>query len=116
MVLRSPDIERASTFYSAMGLSLTKHRHGNGPEHYACCIGGFVFEIYPLGKHPSTIGTRIGFSVNDVDSTISALVNVGAELVVPASDGEWGRRAVVKDLDGHTVELLSPPDRDRIMT
>src|SRR5688572_14810480 len=47
-VLRSTDIDRASKFYSEMGLSFTKHRHGRGPEHYASCVNGFVFEIYPI--------------------------------------------------------------------
>ena len=114
-VLRSPDIDRASAFYSTMGLLFTKHRHGTGPEHFTSCVAGFVFEIYPLGKHPPTIGTRIGFSVDDVDAIVTMLVAIGAELISPASDSEWGRRAVVKDLDGHVVELLTPPNRDKIV-
>lgn len=115
-VLRSPDIHRASKFYSQMGLLFTKHRHGTGPEHYTSCVNGFVFEIYPQGKHPPTAGTRIGFSVDDVDSIVDILLGVGAELISPAADTEWGRRAVVRDLDGHVVELLTPPGRDRIVT
>ena len=114
-VLRSPDIDRASNFYSALGLLFTKHRHGTGPEHYASCVNGFVFEIYPLGKHPPTIGTRIGFSVDDVDAIVPMLLGIGAELVSSVADSEWGRRAVVKDLDGHIVELLTPPNRDKIV-
>ncbi|MFO1046138.1 MAG: VOC family protein [Planctomycetaceae bacterium] len=115
-VLRSPDIDRASTFYSEMGLLFTKHRHGSGPEHYTSCVDGFVFEIYPLGKNPPTVGTRIGFSVEDVDSIVTMLVAIGAELMSPAAESEWGRRVVVKDLDGHVVELLTPPNRDKIVS
>lgn len=115
VVLRSPDIDRASEFYSEMGLLFTKHRHGNGPAHYTSCVYGLVFEIYPLGRHPPTIGTRIGFSVDDVDSITSMLVSIGAELVSLPTDTEWGRRAVIKDLDGHTVELLTPPNRDEVV-
>jgi len=116
VVLRSPDIDRASQFYSEMGLLLTKHRHGNGPEHYSSCVDGFVFEIYPLGKRQPTLDTRIGFSVDDVDSIVSMLVAIGAELVSPVAESEWGRRAVVKDFDGHTVELLTPPNRDKVVS
>jgi hypothetical protein len=43
------------------------------------------------------------------------LVAIGAELISPAADSEWGRRAVVKDLDGHVVELITPPNRDIIV-
>ena len=112
-VLRSPDIDRASNFYRRIGLLFTKHRHGNGPEHYTSCVDGFVFEIYPLGKHPPTTSTRIGFSVDDVDSIVPMLIAISAELISPTADSEWGRRAVVKDLDGHIVELLTPPNRDK---
>ncbi len=115
LVLRSPDIDRAAKFYAEMGLLFTKHRHGTGPEHYSACVDGFVFEIYPLGNHPPTTGTRIGFSVDDVDSIVTMLVAMGAELISPPADSEWGRRAVVKDLDGHVVELLKPPSRVTIV-
>lgn len=113
LVLRSPDIDRAAEFYSEIGLLFTKHCHGSGPEHYTSCVGGFVFELYPLGNQPPTIGTRIGFSVNDVDSMVPMLVALGAKVISPAADTEWGRRAVVKDFDGHVVELLTPPNRDQ---
>ncbi len=115
MVLRSPNIDRASAFYSEMGLLFVKHRHGTGPEHYTSCVDGFVFEIYPQGDHPPTIGTRIGFSVEDVDAIVPLLVALGAELMVPPVDSPWGRRAVLKDFDGHVVELLTPPHRDIIV-
>ena len=91
-VLRSPDIDRAAEFYSRLGLVFLKHRHGSGPEHDASCVDGFVFECYPLGKHAPTIGTRIGFSVADVDSIASLLVEIGAEWVSPPADGEWEGR------------------------
>lgn len=115
LVLRSPDIDRASRFYSEMGLLLEKHRHGNGPEHYTSCVDGFVFEIYPIQNHPPTNGIRIGFSVDDVDSVLPLLIAVGGEIISPAADSPWGRRAVVKDLDGHVVELITPPERDIIV-
>ena len=108
IVLRSPHIGRAVRFYEALGLDFDKHRHGNGPEHYASEHGGVVFEIYPLGsKHSSTTSTRIGFAVDDVDSVVEHLEEAGGQVVSPPTDSEWGRRAVIKDLDGHTVELVS---------
>ena len=70
-------------------------------------MGGVVFEIYPASaKYPSTAATRIGFRVLLVDEIVVRLVAVGAEVLTPASDSEWGRRAVVKDFDGHVVEIV----------
>ena len=95
-------------FYRAMGLSFTRHAHGTGPEHYTSELSGVVFEIYPAtAKIPSTAGTRIGFRVDSVDEVIGALEALGAKVVSPPADSEWGRRAVVKDLDGHVVELTA---------
>lgn len=110
VVLRARDMERAALFYSKMGLQFQKHRHGRGPEHYSSVVGGFVFELYPLLDQPPTTGTRVGFSVADVDAVFDQLTELGAEVVVRPADSEWGRRAVVKDFDGHAVELLTPLD------
>lgn len=45
VVLRSPDIDRAATFYRTMGLILTRHSHGAGPEHYSSEVGGLVLKF-----------------------------------------------------------------------
>ncbi len=113
LVLRSPDIHRAEAFYRQLGLLFLPHRHGNGPEHYTSTVNGFVFELYPLRPDDlPTTNVRIGFSVDDVDGIVELVTEVGAQLVVSPCDSEWGRRAVVKDLDGHTVELVTPPGRN----
>jgi lactoylglutathione lyase len=108
VVLRSPDIDRAALFYRQLGLLLTRHSHGSGPEHYSSEVSGMVFEFYPLTpKSQPTTGTRIGFQVDSVDAIVPLLSQIGAEIIIPPTDSEWGRRAVVKDLDGHVVELLN---------
>lgn len=109
LVIRSSAIERAVTFYQRIGLPFHRHSHGKGPEHYASNVGGFVFEIYPQRNADEiTTSTRIGFSVNDVDGVVQLLREVQATIVTEPADTEWGRRAVVKDFDGHTVELVTP--------
>ena len=112
LVIRSQDIDHAVTFYESIGLKFDKHSHGTGPLHYASEIDGFVFEIYPLSpKQQPTTWTRIGFSVADVDTLVSVLEKLGAKIVSNPKNSEWGRRAVVKDLDGHTVELVETPNK-----
>ena len=107
IVLRSPDMPRAAEFYSRLGLHFTRHQHGSGPEHFAAELGSGVFELYPQSPDgPSTLGTRIGFSVPSLDSAIAALSEYPAAIISPPKDSEWGRRAVVADPDGHRVELL----------
>ncbi|WP_442483962.1 VOC family protein [Aeoliella sp. SH292] len=106
VVLRSANLSRAQAFYEVLGLSFDTHRHGNGPEHLACERDGFVFELYPLADMP-TSATRIGFAVDDVDRVVSELQAIGAELHQAPKDSPWGRRAVMRDFDGHLVELVA---------
>ncbi|MFN3165426.1 MAG: VOC family protein [Phycisphaeraceae bacterium] len=114
VVILSSDIDKAEQFYKELGLFFEREQHGNGPEHLAACgeAGGVVFEIYPLGpKHQPTTSTRLGFSIDDVDAYIERLTELGGSVVSTPKDSEWGRRAVIKDPDGHTVELITQLNR-----
>ncbi|HEV7298934.1 MAG TPA: VOC family protein [Tepidisphaeraceae bacterium] len=109
VVLRVSDIDRSAAFYGLLGLTFTKHAHGSGPQHYASESDGFVFELYPAtAEQPVSASARIGFTVADVDDATSKLAATpGARVVTAPKDSEWGRRAVVADLDGHRVELVT---------
>lgn len=54
-----------------------------------------------------TRGVRLGFRVDSVDGLVPLLEAAGAEVVSAPHDSEWGRRAVIRDPDGHTVELVT---------
>jgi lactoylglutathione lyase len=105
IVIRAREVERLGTFYSALGLAFTKHRHGNGPEHLSSNVGETVFEIYPANGEESTISTRLGFSVPSLTEAMADLRRLKATIVTEPCDTEFGRRAVVKDFEGHKVEI-----------
>ena len=76
VVIRSPDIDKSAAFYSALGITFSKHSHGTGPEHYASEGEGVTLEIYPETDTASaTTGTRIGFKVRDLDVLLPILVS-----------------------------------------
>ncbi len=106
LVLRSPDPSGLADFYSRLGLAFERHWHGNGPEHFGAESGGTVLEIYPLDSTGgATAAVRLGFAVADVDKSCSDLLAAGGTAVRSPCASQWGRRAVVQDLDGHKVEL-----------
>jgi catechol 2,3-dioxygenase-like lactoylglutathione lyase family enzyme len=106
VVLRSPDITRSAAFYTRVGLQFHLHRHGSGPEHFSSeLVGGGVFELYPVDKGTTVVGTRIGFRVPSVDEAVTALAEYPGAVVSKPGDSEWGRRAIVLDPDGNKVEL-----------
>ena len=106
VVIRAQDIDRLATFYTALGFHFTKHRHGKGPEHLSSTIGQTIFEIYPSnGANESTVSTRLGFSVPSLTNALGQLRELDATVLIEPCDTEFGRRAVVKDFEGHKVEL-----------
>ncbi len=110
VVIRVSDLERASRFYEALGLQFTRERHGNGPEHLTTKSLGWVFEIYPQGNGASTAGAVVGFQVESIERALAAVQLLGAEVVLRPANGPWGLRAVVRDPDGHRVELSQTPE------
>lgn len=108
LVIRVADLGAARRFYEALGLDPQVEQHGTGPEHLSCVKHGIVFEIYPRqAGTKSTAAVRIGFSVPALDSHfLSKLRGSGAEFVSEPGDSEWGRRVVLRDPDGHRIELV----------
>lgn len=106
LVIRAHDVDRSAAFYEALGLQFTRHRHGGGPEHLCATVGETVFEIYPAaGTAENTVSTRLGFSVVSLSATLSSLQAMQATVLSEPSETPYGRRAVVKDFEGHKVEL-----------
>ncbi len=106
VVIRSRDLDRLATIYSALGLQFTRHRHGKGPEHLSATLGETVFEIYPATRpEESTAATRLGFSVPSLNATLDQLRQLGATILTAPADTPFGRRAVVQDFEGHKIEL-----------
>lgn len=113
LVLRAADLERAARFYSALSLVFVRHQHGTGLVHYACeSAAGFVFELYPRQERQlSTKATRLGFRVDSIREAVAALVSEGGTILQEPEESPWGLRAVVRDPDGHTVELTEATEK-----
>jgi catechol 2,3-dioxygenase-like lactoylglutathione lyase family enzyme len=105
MVIRISDLERSRAWYESLGLDLQSEQHGNGPLHYACVLGGTVFELYPASeKNPVSLGVRLGFSVRRIRERLAT--SPLAESVVQQPAIIEGRlRAVLVDPDGIKVEV-----------
>jgi hypothetical protein len=106
-VIRSDDMHSLAAFYSAIGLSLVKHDHPPCGEHYSTVDGSCVFEICQRkANQGTTTDIFFGLNVPSVDRAVeSAMTNQGTVVRSP-EDSEWGRTAIIRDLDGHRVMLI----------
>ncbi|MBS4218254.1 VOC family protein [Bacillus sp. FJAT-49711] len=110
IVLKSNNLEASVSFYKELGLKFKKEQHGKGPEHYACELDHLVFEIYP-STEKQIEKIRIGFAVEKLENMIEALRSKGKKITTEPKMSPWGKRAVVIDPDGNSVELLESLDK-----
>lgn len=65
-----------------------------------------------LHERPPTAGDFAlspAFRVADVDAATRAAVEAGAVVIDPPADQSWGeRQAVLRDVDGHVICLVTP--------
>ena len=106
LVLRSHRLEQTKNFYEALGIAFTREQHGSGPVHYSGHLGGTLLELYPLSSElPEENSVRLGFAIEDLESTMDLLRGAGATILSQPEEKAWGYRAVIRDPDGRAVEL-----------
>ncbi|MFI0787691.1 VOC family protein [Streptomyces lydicus] len=95
VVLYTERLQECRDFYSGLGLTFAREKHGAGPEHYAAVLGeGVVLELYPASSaRPATGSLRLGLVVRAKDA-------------VAAGPAQPTGRQIVTDPDGRTVEVL----------
>lgn len=110
LVLRACDPKALADFYAALGLSFRCEKHGDGPSHFAAEIGDSVLEIYPRRpSEPSTAALRLGLNIPSMDRALNRLRDEAGDIVAAPRMTRWGMRAVVKDPEGHCLELIEKP-------
>ena len=90
-----------------LGMTFQQEQHGSGPVHWAADLDGIVLEIYPAKSGDEVdAATRLGFTVDNAVSVLEALRLSNVEIVSELKQTRWGFRAVVRDSDGRSVELV----------
>ncbi len=105
VVLRCEDIERSREFYECFELSFERHRHGNGPEHFAASDEfAIILELYPASVSNPADRCGLGFGVPNLEIAAARLRERGFE-PGPTMEQPWGVTFVVRDPDGRRVEV-----------
>lgn len=105
VTLRCKDVHTSRVFFETLGLESVVVHHKDGSQHYDCKAGGQTIELYPR-RRGDTNELRLGFQVNDLGDVLLDLRSQGIE-VLQTLGAPVVRYAVVKDPDGHTIELRS---------
>ncbi len=98
LVIRCADLARSLSFYEALGLRFVAERHGAGPAHHSCELGGLVLELYPA-TDSVTSGLRLGLQVRGVAAAVERAGGAGGGRLGPAGS------VVLRDPDGNEIAL-----------
>ncbi|MEM8891794.1 MAG: VOC family protein [Bacteroidota bacterium] len=107
LVIRTQNPEALKEQYEELGFQFQYHKHATGPFHYAHEEKNFVFEIYPLKKSQEIAddSLRLGFSIERLEDSLEKLRQTNWKIISEVQDSEWGKFAIIQDLDGRKVEL-----------
>lgn len=103
-VIHSDDLDLSVRFYSALGLSFVKEKHGNGLEHYAAELGQTVLEIYPGTPGSNTSPLVIGFHVSNLSEILEALQQSFPDILVKHHSNT---RVMIAGPSNHKVQLTT---------
>jgi lactoylglutathione lyase len=104
VVLRCADLEASRAWYAALGLTLAREQHDGGAPHYSTNVGFATLELYPKRAHGSS-GLRLGLTLTGGADVIRRALALGGELVRPGAPEDIDTAAVIRDPDGHTLDI-----------
>jgi len=88
------DLKRTREYPGVVGLGLAR---------------GIELMLHERPPTAGDAGVSPSFRVADVDATVRAALGAGATLVDAPADQTWGeRQAVLHDVDGHVVCIVTP--------
>jgi len=107
--LNTSDLETAGEFYRSLNIRTTTME--GAPGYYALKVGDRTvggmqgLDNSPPGTPPHWMTY---FAIDDVDSTVDALIRANGSVLVPPFDMMAGRMAVVQDPQGASFALIKP--------
>lgn len=121
------DMAASLDFYRRLGIAVPRAEDAAGPHVQLRMPGGFSLELDKAESarlwhaawraDPASVSVVIGFSLptrEAVDARYAELISAGYAGRQPPFDAFWGARyAIVADLDGNDVGLMSPIDGSR---
>jgi hypothetical protein len=95
-------------FYQFVGFEFKATKVDKGSEVYRAVHGGVEFSLYsiqnPQRSHIPSL--QLGFMITNIDKTVAELVSVpGAMSILDPTDMPDGKKAIVLDPDGNSIEL-----------
>jgi hypothetical protein len=95
-------------FYRLIGFKFEATRVDKGSEVYRAMHDGVEFSLYSIknAQKSQIPSLQLGFQITDIEKTVAQLANIpGALCILDPTDMPDGKKSIILDPDGHSIEL-----------
>lgn len=108
ITINTSHLQDMLAFYRIIGFQFTASKVEKGSEVLRAEHQGVEFSLYSINNVKNSVipSLQLGFKITDLDHAIEALIKVpGTVCILGPTDMPDGRKAIVLDPDGHSIEL-----------
>ncbi|MBS1969761.1 MAG: VOC family protein [Bdellovibrionales bacterium] len=110
ITVNTPNLENMVRFYEILGCKFAKVKVTIGGELFRSSLAGFELSLMSIqsattGHYPKVM---MGFRIQDMEAKVEKLSSIpGVIMILDPTDMPDGRKAILQDPDGHSVELVA---------
>lgn len=108
ITINTPHLQDMLGFYQIIGFQFTASKVDKGSEVYKAHRDGLEFSLYSIqsAQRSPIPSLQLGFTITNVDKIVAALMKIpGVLCVLDPTDMPDGKKAIILDPDGHSIEL-----------
>lgn len=108
ITINTPHLPDMLGFYQIIGFQFTASKVDKGSEVYRAQRDGLEFSLYSIksAQKPLIPSLQLGFTITNLDKIVSDLVKIpGVISILDPTELPHGKKAIILDPDGHSIEL-----------
>ncbi len=108
ITLNTPHLEDMLSFYKILGVKFMESKVDKGSQVQRALVGDFEFSLYSinLGSEKPVPRLQLSFEVTNLDEKMAQILRVpNAMSILDPTQMPDGKKAIVLDPDGHSIEL-----------
>ncbi|NUN06391.1 MAG: VOC family protein [Bdellovibrio sp.] len=108
ITISTPHLQDMLSFYRIIGFQFTASKVDKGSEMHRATHNAVEFSLYAAANcaKAQVPSLQLGFKISELEKTVEQLTQVpGAMCILDPTDMPDGKKAIVLDPDGHSIEL-----------
>lgn len=110
ITVNTPNLENMVRFYEILGCQFSKINVNIGGELFRSSLEGFELSLLSIKSVQTDTYPKVmmGFKIEDMETKVGKLNSIpGVIMILDPTDMPDGKKAILQDPDGHSVELIA---------